>query len=416
MTQTWATAVVDLAAAPDRLSVHAETPPKVTLAVFAGGAVIEVAWRAFETVAARTPFQSFDWLARWQRHVGDRRQVTPAIVVGRDDRGELQFIFPFAIEKHGPVRCLTWLGSALCDYNAQLVAPAFAAGLTPDSFRALWRDMLVRLRADRRFRFDYVDMQKMPETIGGIANPLLALPLREHPSGAHAATLSGDWETFYEARRSSSTRKTDRKKRRRLAERGEIRFTEPVGDDERQRTLSALFRQKANTFSRQGVGNFLASPGVEEFYRDVVGDPETADLVHLSRLDVGPEIAAISVGLQGNDAYHLVLSSYHDGALAQHGPGMHHLHELLRRAIDKGLRVFDFTVGDEAYKHDWCDIEIRLYDHLAPATPLGVPAVAAIVAYRNLKRFIKQTPILWSAFYSARSLLLRRRFTAKSET
>jgi hypothetical protein len=42
--------------------------------------------------------------------------------------------------------------------------------------------------------------------------------------------------------------------------------------------------------------------------------------------------------------------------------------------------------------------------------------VAAIVAYRNLKRFIKQTPVLWSTFYSARSLLLRRRFAAKSET
>ena len=31
-------------------------------------------------------------------------------------------------------------------------------------------------------------------------------------------------------------------------------------------------------------------------------------------------------------------------------------------AIDRGFRVFDFTIGDERYKRDWCDTEIKLYD------------------------------------------------------
>ncbi len=37
-------------------------------------------------------------------------------------------------------------------------------------------------------------------------------------------------------------------------------------------------------------------------------------------------------------------------------------------AIDRGFKHFDFTIGDESYKRDWCDTELRLYDYLAAAT------------------------------------------------
>src|SRR5665811_2193096 len=42
---------------------------------------IERDWRAFEAQADGTVFQCFDWLATWQRHIGARNGVRPAIVV-----------------------------------------------------------------------------------------------------------------------------------------------------------------------------------------------------------------------------------------------------------------------------------------------------------------------------------------------
>ena len=67
----------------------------------------------------------------------------------------------------------------------------------------------------------------MPEAIGEQANPFCALRLTPHVNDAYLTALVGDWETYYAAKRSSATRRTDRKKQRRLAEYGEVRFRPP---------------------------------------------------------------------------------------------------------------------------------------------------------------------------------------------
>src|SRR5262249_34562950 len=143
----------------------------------------------------------------------------------------------------------------------------------------------------------------------------------------------------------------------------------------------------------------------------IAADPALRDIVHVSRLDVGATMAATNVGLKFRDCYYLILSSYDDGEVSRFGPGRAHLHELMRHAIDGGLKRFDFTVGDEPYKRDWSDTELRLYDYLATATLRGAIAVAMTTAFRRTKRFIKQSPALWRVFSKARALkgLLGRR-------
>ena len=98
-----------------------------------------------------------------------------------------------------------------------------------------------------------------------------------------------------------------------------------------------------------------------------------------------------------------MLSSYVDSELSRLGPGRTHLHELLRHAIDAGMRMFDFTVGDEPYKRDWSDKEMKLYDHLVAVTLRGRVVVAAVLAFRKTKRFIKRTPALWHAYSMLRA-------------
>jgi CelD/BcsL family acetyltransferase involved in cellulose biosynthesis len=86
----------------------------------------------------------------------------------------------------------------------------------------------------------------------------------------------------------------------------------------------------------------------------------------------------------------------------------------MRRAIGRGLAYFDFTVGDESYKREWSDVELRLYDHTAPATLRGLPVAAAMAGYRRAKRLIKQTPVLWRLFSKARSAAARYRASRRS--
>jgi CelD/BcsL family acetyltransferase involved in cellulose biosynthesis len=132
-------------------------------------------WRSFEQEADHTVFQSFDWLANWQRHIGAVRGTVPAIVVGREVDGQILFILQLAVETLGPVRRLTWLGSHLCDYNAPLLAGHFSARVSAERFLLAWRDVTALLRSDPRFRFDLVDLEKMPECVGEQRNPLIDL-------------------------------------------------------------------------------------------------------------------------------------------------------------------------------------------------------------------------------------------------
>jgi CelD/BcsL family acetyltransferase involved in cellulose biosynthesis len=297
---------------------------------------------------------------------------------------------------------LTWLGSELCDYNAPLLAADFSAHSGAKQFLALWRDITALLQSEPRFRFDFVDLQKMPETVGAQRNPFLDLPRSPHPSGAYVATLGSGWEQFYAAKRSASTRKRERRQFKHLAEFGSVNFFNLRESDEIARAVEVLIEQKRRSLARMGVEDLFARPGYRDFYREIAINPSTRTLSHVSRLDVGETVAAVSLGLTFRDCYYLVLSSYHDGEFSRFGPGRAHLHELLRHAIDSGYRRFDFTVGDEPYKRDWSDTEVRLHDHLAAATLRGRAMAAITAAFRRTKRLIKQNPVLWRAFSKVR--------------
>lgn len=378
------------------LSVHSEL------------AAIERAWRSFEASAALTAFQSFDWLARWQRHIGSRRGTRPAIVLGRSLDGDLLFILPLALERRYLVRRLCWLGDDLCDYHAPILGERFQAHLGGEDFAPVWHDILALLRTSPRFRFDLIDLQQMPASVGGQVNPFIDVAVTLHPSGAHIATLTGDWDTFYARKRSAATRKGERKKLKQMTERGAIDVAD-VDGSAALHTMDVLIAQKSRALARMGVENFFARPGYREFFLDLATDPSLDGFVHVGRMTVGSTVAATSFGLIHRGCYCLMLSSYDDGELARFGPGRAYLHELMRRAIGRGLTYFDFTVGDESYKREWSDVELRLYDHTAAATMRGLPAAALTAAYRRAKRLIKQTPPLWNAFSAARNFIGRRR-------
>jgi CelD/BcsL family acetyltransferase involved in cellulose biosynthesis len=375
----------------------------VQLQLFGNLEEVARTWKAFEAHADRTVFQSFDWLAAWQRHIGARRGCVPAIVLGRDGDGEPLFILQLAVEPSGAARRLTWLGSELCDYNAPLLAEQFSDRMSTQRFARAWRDAIALLQADARFRFDLIDLQKMPETIGAQRNPFLDLGVQPHPSGAYLANLGKDWEAFYAAKRSSATRKRERRQLKQLAGHGAVRFVDVEAGEEAARTLATLFEQKSRAFARMGVDDPFAGPGRRDFFSAIAADSSLRELVHVSRLDVGASMAAINIGLKFRGCYYLILSSYDDGEVARFGPGRAHLNELLRHAIARGFDRFDFTVGDEPYKRDWSDIELALFDHLAAISLRGYTVMTMTRAFRRAKRLIKQSPILWPAFSKARA-------------
>ena len=112
-------------------------------------------------------------------------------------------------------------------------------------FYLVWRHTIELLRSQDDFRFDLIDLEKMPECVGEQRNPFLDLHVSAHPSGAYVANLGDDWEALYGAKRSASTRKRERRQLRQLAQHGDVRFVELQGgceeDSERTRRFVEMF-------------------------------------------------------------------------------------------------------------------------------------------------------------------------------
>ena len=366
---------------------------------------VEDEWRRFERNADCTAFQSFDWLSTWQRHIGRRQGITPVIAVGRYAGGETAFILPLAVEPRMSGRRLCWLGQNLCDYTGPLLARDFAACVSRDRFLQMWRDGLALIRRDPRTRYDWIELEKMPYRVGRQANPFTYLDVALNPSGAHFTRLGDSWEKFYFDKRSSATRRHDRTKRRRLAAFGEVRFASCTDVDDARRTTETLMRQKSRALTRRGISDVFARAGCREFFLDLATNPNTRHLVHISRIEVGTVWAALNLGIVFGDCYYHVVASYEDCELARFGPGALHLRELMAHAIGRGLKRFDFTIGDERYKLEWSDSHLKLCNHVAAATWRGRPASAWAKARNSIKRFIKQTPAVWRMVNAARSAI-----------
>jgi CelD/BcsL family acetyltransferase involved in cellulose biosynthesis len=394
------------AAAPAARDVARATQLAIEISVHRQLGDVEQEWRALEQSGDCTAFQSFDWIAAWCHHIGPLMRTQPAIVVGRQ-AGAVLFILPLAVTP-GAVRRLTWLASDLCDYNGPLLAAACASQLTPERFRELWREICRRLQSDARTRHDLVELSKMPERVGGQdgqVNPLMALSTNLNPSNAYITDLIGTWSEYYDSKRSSSTRRRDRSKLKRLGEIGTVCFVTPQDRAEIERSVGMLIEQKSGSFARMGVANMFERPGWSAFFAAVATDERMRDLVHVSRLDVGSCWAAINLGLKFRGSYYHVLASYDDGETSRFGAGAAHLRDLLRYSMEQGLKHFDFTIGDERYKREWSDRTLMLYDHVAAASVRGLPVSTMVPGHRRLKRFIKQNVALWSVFFRMRAAL-----------
>lgn len=395
----------------DTLQVAANVSPRIALSVHTDPAEARADWLAFEAVAACTAFQTFGWHDAWQRHVGTVRGVLPAVVVGRVG-GEILFIAPLAVERGwGGVRELVWHASDLCDYNAPLLAPHFWSVVSRDSFLStLFPAIKAAVAATRRF--DLISLSKMPEKVGEFDNPFTLLCSQANASHAYRASLGDAWESYYFDKRSSATRRRDRNKVKRLEAMGPVRFETASAASDLDAHLDALFVQKSAALNAMGARDFLAEPGVGDFFRDVA----SADgaFVHVSCLMVGDVAAAVNLGLVFRDSYYHVLASHTDGPEAKYGPGAAHLRELLAFAIARGCHVFDFTIGDERYKSEWSDQTLSLFDHRSAATAVGWLVACPQTAMAAAKRTIKQTPVLWDLAQRVRRLI-RARAPAASE-
>ena len=246
----------------------------------------------------------------------------------------------------------------------------------------------------------------MPETIGDLENPFRQLPCQLHPSATHQAKLEDSLKAFVKSKRSNKSVATDRRKERRLAEQGEIRFVVASEPDERQMLLDALFRQKSEGYRALGVSDLFARADHREFIAGVCAEMGSSKAL-LCGLTVGDRVAATCFSLVHHGRLYYLLPAYERDELTRFGPGNVLLYRLFEWCFDHDVAVFDFTLGDEPYKFFWSDAEMHMYDHFEGSNLRGSVYVALLKISLRLKTRIKQSPRLLRAMLKLRQLRSR---------
>lgn len=363
------------------------------------------AWREFEARARATAFQTHDWLAAWHAHVGAAEGIEPAIVtVAR--QGETLLLAPLGVERKAGLRRLVWLGGRLADYKGPLVAEDFSRHVTDAEFPALWRQIRRALPPH-----DMVMLQNQPVSLGTperpFGNPFTLLRGEPAADSAYVFDLPQDFETFSQRYR-AETRRSDRTKLKKLEAEGEVTFRYAVTPQERLAMTEEVLSRKAAQLAAQGISSIFSDAGHLAAFRELALLPEERRLLDVAELRLDGRFLSGSVGHVWRNRATLMVHTYDHEILPRLSPGRLHLLKLIQASIERGIEVYDLSVGYAAYKESFCDRPTEMRNLVSGTTLLGLLPAFGLRQGLAFKRFVKNEPRLMSAFQD-----IRERFAKK---
>jgi CelD/BcsL family acetyltransferase involved in cellulose biosynthesis len=102
------------------------------------------------------------------------------------------------------------------------------------------------------------------------------------------------------------------------------------------------------------VKGVFSDPNMEGFYRDIATQFVKRGWLHFSCLFVDSEVASAEYAFIYNQKFYYAITA-RDIRYSDYGVGHIHQMFLIKYAIEKGLREFDFLRGEEPYKFHWTE-------------------------------------------------------------
>lgn len=205
-------------------------------------------------------------------------------------------------------------------------------------------------------------------------SPYLALPRIEAPSaGLEAPSQKPKKQKLeklpasdaryeqVEAALDSKFRQNLRRRRRRLAEKGEVKYVLLDGKDAKalDEALADFFTIEASGWKGQGGTAIAQRPELVGFYTQVARDAAKRGALALGFLELGGKRIAAHLSIV-HGGRHFLLKLGYDESLHEFSPGQQLVSDAIRDACGRGLREFDFLGPCMDWKLDW---ESRLRAH-----------------------------------------------------
>ena len=337
--------------------------------VVADPASIADEWRTLETEGRATVFQTRAWISALLETAAKAEGAEPILVLAADaTTGAPQMLLPLCRRRRDALSAIEFLDLGASDYNAPLLARDFDPA--PSQFAALWARIRAALPPADILRID-----KSPAMIGGAPNPLVQLPFMHRLTlGAWTLALPATRATYERDTLGARFRKELRRKRRRLEASGDVCLRKARDAHEAAgllRDLAAMRRERYVALARHDI---LTDAAFRAFYQTLLARDDGPAEIHA--LEVGGERVATLFGLRHSSAFHFILSGFAGGDWATRSVGTVAADLMIESAIDEGLGLFDFTIGNAAYKRYFGATRCDLYGGAQALSLRALPQVA----------------------------------------
>jgi len=311
-------------------------------------------------ISPSTPFQHPQWCDAWYAAFAGTEGVAPLIAVVTDaSTGEPAVLLPLIRRRQNNIAIVEFSDLDLTDYNAPILGSA--APRDAKAARALWRSLLVALRR-MPDRADLIRLRKVPVDLDGKPNPIALL------DAAAPCALNGNLVATgedYDAWRymlEKTVRKELERSWRVFTRDPAASFAIITDTDEALRILSTTEVQQGTRMQSLGLNYILNDETCAAFYRNLVRGGVGNGYALVSALTVGDEVVATLLGIRTGSRYVMIRISNAGEKWSNCSPGRLIIERTMAALHKDGVRAFDFSVGNYAYKRRFGVTRLPLID------------------------------------------------------
>ena len=357
----------------------------------------EAVWRELESHhGSHTPYQRFDFLAAWQRQVGEREGCVPFIVIARDAERRPLALLPLASFRNYGLNIASFMGGKHSTFNMPLWDRDFAAAATAADMAALIAGIAEHSGAD------VLALHQQPLTWRDLQNPMALLP--HQPSANDCPVLLMEVGAEPASLVSNSFRRRLKGKERKLQPQP-IRSYVASEDADIIRLLDWFFEVKPQRMAEQKLPNVFADPGVEDFVRAAclarLDGGGRAITIHA--LECSEEVIAIFAGVADGNRYSMMFNTYTMSGNAKFSPGLILMRDIIDHYAKSGYRALDLGIGSDDYKRLFCKNDELIFDSFIPLSQRGRLAAGLMSGLNRTKRLVKHNPALLEMAQKLRS-------------
>ncbi|PYP40219.1 MAG: hypothetical protein DMD48_04305 [Gemmatimonadetes bacterium] len=344
-----------MSAAPVALRGDAGTSSVTRTSLRDALALGPAAWDAVhaQSVAA-SPFGGWAWHRAWADSADPAEVEASEALVLRGSDGSLQAVLPVVQRqvrfRRTPVQALTWaIGDTGCpDHLDVLALPgADVESLAPTLEAMPWQLLILSNLAP-----DAGAARRLAEALAGRGHAVR----RQALWGCPYLELCDDWERYL-GTLTPTRRQTLRRKERHLRRHYTVTITDHDGGGGGTHVdegLSCLMTLHERRWASGGEAGAFRNPAVQRLHRRFAAELAARQQLWLATLDLDGEPAAAWYGFTSRDTVYFYQSG-RDPRWERESVGLVLMGAMIRRAIERGYRRFDFLRGDDAYKRDWTE-------------------------------------------------------------